>query len=134
MGANNAEKALAKKDYYAAYQVNRAKIIAEDYVTRIYGRQNDIDGTQVNAFRHAMWNAVMTDTIGEKKAKKFADAHEEFPNNPVEHKDMDLHNNKLGREIALKYAGKGYDVFSQKIQEAISNGEAKVLIWDPNVD
>ena len=42
-GANNAEKALAKKDYYAAYQANRAKIITEDYVTRIYGRQNDID-------------------------------------------------------------------------------------------
>ena len=26
-----------------------------------------------------------------------------------------------------------YDVFSQKIQEAINNGEAKVIIWDPNV-
>ena len=81
-----------------------------------------------------MWNAVMTDRIGEKKAKKFADAHEQFPNNPVEHMEMDLHNNELGRRIALEYAGQGYDVFSQKIQEAINNGEAKVIIWDSNVN
>ena len=47
---------------------------------------------------------------------------------------MDLHNNELGRSIALEYAGQGYDVFSQKIQEAIRNGEAKVLVWDSNVN
>ncbi len=47
--------------------------------------------------------------------------------------EMDLHNNELGRKIALEYAGQGYDVFSQKIQEAINNGEA-VIIWDPNVE
>ena len=46
---------------------------------------------------------------------------------------MDLHNNALGRKIALEYAGQGYDVFSQKIQEAINNGEAKVIEWDPNI-
>ena len=133
-GANDAEKALAKKDYIAAYQVNKAKTITEDYIDKTYGRENDFDGTQVNAYRHAMWNAVMTDRIGEKKAKKFADAHEQFPNNPVEHMEMDLHNNELGRRIALEYAGQGYDVFSQKIQEAINNGEAKVIIWDSNVN
>ena len=131
-GANDVEKALAKNDYIAAYQVNEAKTITEDYIDKVYGRENDLDGTQVNAYRHAMWNAVMTDKIGEKKAKKFADAHEQFPNNPVEHMEMDLHNNELGRRIALEYAGQGYDVFSQKIQEAINNGEA-IVIWDPSV-
>lgn len=80
-----------------------------------------------------MWNAVMTDKIGEEKAKKFADAHENIPNNPIEHMKMDLHNNELGRQIAIQYAGQGYDIFSQKIQEAINNGEAMVLLWDPNV-
>ena len=43
---------------------------------------------------------------------------------------MDLHNNELGRKIAIEYAGQGYDVFSEKIQEAINNGEAVVLRWD----
>ena len=75
----------------------------------------------------------MTDKIGVKKAKKFADAHEMFPGNPIEHMQMDLHNNELGRRIAVEYAGQGYDVFSRKIQEAINNGEAKVIKWDLNV-
>lgn len=132
--ANDAEKVLAKKDYIAAYRANKARTITEEYIGNTYGMENDIDGTQVNAYRHAMWNAVMTDKIGEKKAKKFADAHEQIPNNPVEYMEMDLHNNELGRKIALEYAGQGYDVFSQKIQEAINNGEAKVIIWDSNVN
>ena len=46
---------------------------------------------------------------------------------------MDLHNNELGRRITVEYEGQGYDVFSEKIQEAINNGEASVLIWDQNV-
>ena len=76
----------------------------------------------------------MTDKIGEKKAKEFADAHEDIPNNPAEHKEMDLHNNELGRRIAIEYAGQGYDVFSQKIQEAINHGEAYVITWDTSVN
>lgn len=43
---------------------------------------------------------------------------------------MDLFNNELGRQIALKYAGQGYDVFAQKIREAIEKGEAYVISWD----
>jgi len=46
---------------------------------------------------------------------------------------MDLHNNELGRKIALEYAGKDYGVFSQKILEAIASGDAEVIEWDPNV-
>ena len=76
----------------------------------------------------------MTDKIGEEKAKKFADAHEQFLNSPVEHKGMDLHNNELGRRIATEYAGQGDYVFFQKIIEAINNGDAEVIIWDPNVN
>ena len=132
-GANDAEKELAKKDYIAAYKVNQSKNITEEYIDKTYGKENDFDGTQVNAYRHAMWNAVMTDKMGEAKAKKFADAHEQIPDNPIDHKEMDLHNNELGRRIAIEYAGQGYDVFSKKIQEAINNGEAKVIRWDPNV-
>ena len=132
--ANDEEKSLAKKDYISAYKVNQSKTITEDYIKKTYGLENDRDGTQVNAYRHAMWSAIMTDKIGEEKAKQFADAHEQIPNNPIEHMEMDLHNNELGRKIAKEYAGQGYDVFSQKILEAINNGEAKVIIWDPNAN
>ena len=32
------------------------------------------------------------------------------------------------------YDEEGYDVFSEKIIEAINNGEAKVIKWDSNVN
>ncbi len=132
-GANDAEKALAKKDYFAAYQVNQARKIADEYTAKTYNVDpTKQDNNQPNAYRHAMWNAVMTDKIGEEKAKKFADAHELVENYDLwkENCQMDLHNNELGRRIAIEYAGQGYDVFSQKIQEAINNDEAIVLRWD----
>ena len=69
-----------------------------------------------------------------KKAKKFADAHEQVDDNPIKYMEMDLYNNELGRRIAIEYAGQGYDVFSQKILEAIKNKEVKVLKWDQNVN
>ena len=77
------------------------------------------------------YNAFI-DKIGEDKAKKFADAHELVDDYDIwrENCEMDLHNNELGRKIAIEYAGQGYDVFSEKIQEAINNGEAVVLRWD----
>ncbi len=43
---------------------------------------------------------------------------------------MDLFNNELGRKIAIEYKGQGYDVFADKIQEAINGGNAYVITWD----
>ena len=72
----------------------------------------------------------MTDKIGYERAKKFADAHEEpFLASQPELCEMDLFNNELGRKIAIEYAGQGYDVFAQKIYEAIEEGEACVIRW-----
>ena len=133
-GVNEAEKKLISQHPIAAYQVNEAKKLTEEYIDKYYGLEFDREGNQVNAFRHAMWNAIMTDKIGVKKAKKFANAHEQFPNNPIEHMQMDLHNNELGRNIAVQYAGQGYDVFAEKIIEAINNGEAEVLRWDTDIN
>ena len=74
---------------------------------------------EVNAVRHAMWNALMAkrafdnpvtlagnpfggrldESIG--KAKEFADAHEDNPKNTdAVSKNMDLHNNEVGRQVA----------------------------------
>ncbi len=127
--ANPTEKKLAHKNYVAAIKVQQSRRIAEDYQKEIYGGV-DRDNTVENAYKHAMWNAVMTDKIGEEKAKLFADAHEDVNWNEPLSMNMDFHNNALGRKIAIEYAGQGYDVFSQKILEAIANGEAEVLIWD----
>ena len=125
------EKALAKKHPIAAYKVSKAREIADQYAQERYGDNWKHGYNEANAFRHAMWNAVMTDMIGEEKAKKFADAHEaEYLTDQPELCAMDFHNNQLGRQIALDYAGQGYAMYAQKIQEAIEGGQAYVIEWD----
>ena len=135
--ANPVEKKLAKKDYFAAYKVDKSRKIADKYTDKYYGKgAHKADNNQANAFRHAMWSAVMTDKIGKKKARKFATAHEMVKNFKEwqENCEMDLFNNALGRQIAEENEGKGYDVFAEKIHEAINDGKAVVIEWDSNLD
>lgn len=71
--------------------------------------------TKADAFRHAIWNALIAKNVGEKKnsvnkcvewAKKFTDKHEEGGTKPQGWTDaefefdnaMDYHNNKIGRD------------------------------------
>ena len=64
-------------------------------------------GDRSDAFRHGIWNAEMTILIGENKAELFATAHEDINTEgyesdgflKTEHRNMDLHNNGIGREI-----------------------------------
>ena len=69
----------------------------------IHGKHN-----KANAFRHALWNVLIA-----KKCARFSsstnsilrwtefitDWHEEFAPNEILPKTMDLHNNRIGREI-----------------------------------
>lgn len=55
-----------------------------------------------DAFRHAFWNAFMSKMADSSFARKFATAHEALSENTKE-TAMDLHNNKVGRDIAAKY-------------------------------
>lgn len=75
--------------------------------TDLYGRLHHKNGP-ANAFRHALWNYMIAEACspggkGREKAIAWAEKitrwHEEaFPNRQLA-RDMDLHNNALGREI-----------------------------------
>lgn len=41
----------------------------------------------------------MAQKIGAEAAKRFGDAHENFPGNPCEERDMDFYNNDVGRRV-----------------------------------
>ncbi|RZS99168.1 DUF6973 domain-containing protein [Aquimarina brevivitae] len=76
---------------------------------RLYDKVHHGHGP-ANAFRHALWNALIARhayaITGNAEAaaswvKQFTDLHEELsPNNAIE-KAMDLHNNRIGRELFL---------------------------------
>jgi hypothetical protein len=91
---------------------------ANNYTKERYGDKWNEDNTEANAFKHAMWNAIMTLKMGAEKAKEYADAHE-APNinDYPEQCEMDFHNNQLGRDIAELYPDKSLDFIADKIQK-----------------
>ncbi len=83
----------------------RTYAISEKKFPKIHGRHN-----KPNAFRHALWNILIAHgcfrfSKNENKvslwAKDITDWHEDlFINDPL-HREMDLHNNKIGRDLFI---------------------------------
>lgn len=96
------------------------------------------DGHQ-DAFRHAYWNALMTNRLGEPFARDFATAHEGMSTNPEYREAMDLYNNEVGRQIALAHSGASEAELAGYVQEALEKGELIVadgsgqLAWSDQV-
>lgn len=104
----NSEKKLCIRYPFDALKVNKAKNIATSQTEAKFGT-NGL-GNRSDAFRHGIWNAEMTVLIGKERAELFATAHEDKDVTGTEsdgypktaHRDMDLHNNEVGREIGEK--------------------------------
>jgi hypothetical protein len=43
----------------------------------------------------------MAQKLGVEEAKQFGDAHEDFPGNPCDERDMDFYNNDVGRRVGF---------------------------------
>ena len=77
----------------------------------LYQKAHHRNGPE-NAFRHALWNALIVQRSVARKlpksralawAKTFTDWHEDFsPNAPLA-RAMDLHNNRVGRSLADRF-------------------------------
>ncbi|MFR9751384.1 DUF6973 domain-containing protein [Nocardia sp. 004] len=80
-----------------------------------------------DAFRHAYWNALMTQKFGEEWTQNYTIAHEKSGGNPPSREAIDLYNNELGRTIAQKNPDATPEQLQTKIAEAIQNGRAIVL-------
>ena len=78
-----------------------------------------------DAFRHALWNALMAYSHGSPLALQFSDAHENYPNNPPGERAMDLHNNAVGAQIGEMTAFFGQpgtvDILSNNVYVAWQN-------------
>ncbi|OHU87924.1 MULTISPECIES: DUF6973 domain-containing protein [Pseudoalteromonas] len=104
---NTYEKALVVASPANAYITDITKDKAYTYTNNEYGF-NGL-GDESDAFRHAIWNALMSKYISEFWAYQFATAHEQKSQEELnkvardgnlesEHQKMDLHNNKEGRD------------------------------------
>ncbi len=93
-----------------------------------------------NAFRHAAWNLLIAKncrlfTTPEKAiawAKFITDLHEEcFPNESFDH-EMDLHNNRIGREVYTKSIKKKLSK-KEMIAELVEKSEIAIGLEDENL-
>lgn len=107
----------------------------------------DLNGGQVDAFRHTYWLALLSQKMRWKKAWRLSEAHEKgnylaFRKGKMEDgilpdsasSAMDRFNNQLGIDIgrANKFAEK--DSLTRLVVQAILNGHAKVLAKNSHGD
>lgn len=130
----DSEKRLCIRYPFDALKVNTAKNIATSQTEIKFG-YNGL-GDRSDAFRHGIWNAEMTIMIGKEKAELFATAHEDKDVTGNEsdgysksaHKEMDLHNNEIGRNIGQNNLNTSEDEMANTIYEAIHT-ENSEFIW-----
>ena len=128
------EKKLCIRYPFDALKVNTAKNIATNQTEIKFGR-NGL-GDKSDAFRHGIWNAEMTILIGKEKAELFATAHEDkdvtgtepdgFPK--TVHRDMDLHNNEIGRNLGEKNKDASEDEMADIIYQDLYS-ETTEFVW-----
>ncbi len=82
---------------------------------------------QGDAFRHAYWNALMTQRFGEEWTTEMTTAHEKSGGNIAQREAMDLYNNSRGREIGLANPDASPAELQQIIQAEINNGNLVVV-------
>lgn len=86
-----------------------------------------------DAFRHAYWNALMTERFGEDWARDFGTAHEGVPGNEPEREAMDLYNNEVGRRIARDNPDASPEELAQLVEDAVRRGEMVVIDENGNL-
>jgi hypothetical protein len=104
---------------------------------------NDKNGGQADAFRHAIWMAMLCKKIHWKKALSLGKAHEK--SNYIDYKrknkeegivpdkasvEMDLYNNKAGVLIGRELKKKPLEETQEAIILAILNGQFKIIKKD----
>ena len=83
-----------------------------------------------DAFRHAFWNARMTQQFGSEWTTQFATAHEAVDtsvNNSAVREAMDLYNNEVGRKIAADNPNASPAEIADKVKAALDRGELVVV-------
>ncbi len=82
-----------------------------------------------DALRHAYFSALNVKDFGVGFAVPLGFAHEDYPENPPLEKEMDLHNNQVGFDIAQQNPNATDEELGQLILDALNNGQ--LLVFNP---
>jgi len=126
-----------------AFVITKEVLETTDSISKIDLLDNDINGGQLDAFKHSYWMARSSQTIGEKASIKLGKAHEKgnyrsfkkakkedgfLPDKPSS--EMDLHNNNVGVKIAKKYPNQSKFEIILTVIDEIKSGSMKILKKD----
>ncbi|MEU6234090.1 hypothetical protein [Kitasatospora sp. NPDC047058] len=100
---------------------------AADAASTRFSPVNGENDSHRDAFRHAYWNALMTQRYGEDWTKRYASAHEQLPKNPGDREAMDLYNNEVGRRIAMANPHASDEELARLVEEAVRRGDTVVI-------
>jgi len=101
--------------------------ISDEHYGKLHHKNN-----ASNAFRHVLWSYLIAKKCSNWRrnkrkairwAEKITNWHEEFsPNEPLE-KEMDLHNNHIGRKLFILNDEKPIDDFVKELKEKAKNSK-----------
>lgn len=87
-----------------------------------------------DAFRHAYWNALMTQKYGEPWATAFGTAHEGVPGNTANREAMDLYNNAVGRSIGASNKNASPEELADLVEKSLNHGKLVVIDAGGNLE
>ena len=103
IGSEAAKKLTeAELEVIASNPLRASKLLEiQDYVRREVEKKSLTPNFPQDAYRHVLWNFLLTNAFNEQFAKEVTDAHELGSSNSSFDTDMDYNNNALGRKYAL---------------------------------
>jgi len=128
-----------------AWKISKeARLIANSHINDP-DFDGDYNGGQVDAFRHTLWMAMLTQKTSARAAEKLGIAHEKGNKIDYDKKlleegklpdsvacEMDLRNNKVGINIGKKYKKTPSDELQKIVKQAVLDGECWIINKDTN--
>ena len=126
-----------------AFYIMQDALKTTDSISKTNLIGNDLNGGQLDAFKHSYWMARSAQAIGEGSSIKLGKAHEKgnyrsfkegkredgfLPDQPSS--EMDLHNNNIGVEIAKKYPDQSKFEIILTVIDEVKAGSMKILKKD----
>ena len=115
---------------YILKTLDKNKELAESSTTEMFGFNGRND--ESDAYRHALFNALNTQSLGKDLAKELSDAHEAI-DNPVElannkgEINMDVNNNTVGQEIGENNPDASFEEIASEVTGALIDGKLKAF-------
>ena len=123
---NPCEEKLVIQHPWAAYQIWLNSFTAENWTKDKFGVNGFGDCS--DAFRHTLFNAMNTQSVGANLALEFSEAHE--CGDTANDSKMDTHNNAVGHQIGINFPDVPTSVLIDRVCDKLEAGILEVLVPD----